>query len=57
MNKIDVIEVLADPGVRYWVKHSINKLLEGDPVKACHDAELVAEIFRQRCDEILKKAG
>lgn len=57
MSKIDIVEVLADPCVRYWVKSSINTLLEKDPVKAYQDAALVAEIFKQRLDEIMEKSS
>lgn len=57
MSKIDIVEVLADPATRYWVKSSINTLLEKDPVKAYQDAALVAEIFKQRCDEVFEKAS
>lgn len=55
MSKIDIVEVLADPSVRYWVKSAINTLLERDPLDAYKDASLLAEIFKQRVDELLEK--
>lgn len=53
--KIDIVAVLADQSVPYWVKSSINNLLEKDPVDAYKCSDLVARIFKQRCDEILEK--
>ena len=55
MSKIDIVKVLADPSVRYWVKSSINRLLERDPLDACKDADLVARIFKQRWEECLEE--
>jgi hypothetical protein len=55
-NKIDIVEVLADPSVSYWLKSAINILLERDVVDAYKDSYLLARIFRQRCDEVLEKA-
>lgn len=55
MSKIDIVKVLADPSVRYWVKSSINSLLERDPLDACKDADLVARIFKQRWDECVEE--
>ncbi len=56
MSKIDIVKVLADPSIRYWVKSAINNLLERDPVDAYKDASLLAQIFKQRMDELLEEA-
>ena len=41
--------ILADPGVRGWVKHAIRDLDQRDPVDAAKDTDLLAAIFDGKC--------
>ncbi len=46
-------ELLADPSITYWLSDALRTLLERDPVDAALDAELLAQVMRERCDRIL----
>lgn len=39
---------MADPGVSHWLKAQIVALNQRDPVQAVNDAELLAELMRDR---------
>ncbi len=46
-------ELLADPAITYWFKDALRDLLERDPVDAANDAELLAQVMRERCNACL----
>jgi hypothetical protein len=48
--------VIADPCASYWLKGAIAALMNRDTIDATYDAELLAKLFRQRCDEITGRA-
>jgi hypothetical protein len=47
---------MADPAASFWLKRSLRTALERDPVDAANDAEVLAQMLRERCDEILRAA-
>jgi hypothetical protein len=46
-------EVLADPAASSWLKTALRSALCRDPVDAAHDAEILALVLEERCDQIL----
>lgn len=46
-------EVLADPAASSWLKTALRSALSRDPVDAAHDAEILARLLAERCDQIL----
>lgn len=46
-------EVLADPAASLWLKTALRSALCRDPVDAAHDAEILARLLAERCDQIL----
>lgn len=48
--------VMADPCTHDWLRKSIRALTQQDPVDAARDAEILAELMRLRCQEILAQA-
>lgn len=51
MNRID--EILASPSASFWLKDALRKVRDRDPVDAVADAEVLAEVLRERLDSIL----
>jgi hypothetical protein len=50
---IDVAAILEDPSAHEYLKYSLRVFLTMDPVDAANDAELLAEIMRQRVENYL----
>ena len=48
--------VLKDPSIRDWVKSSLLYALDGDPIDAASDAELLAVLLGERADALLAHA-
>lgn len=48
-----VQEVLQSPTSSNWLKDALRSALNRDCVDASHDAEILAMILGQRCDEAL----
>ena len=46
-------EVLEDPSASFWLKTALRSALCRDPVDAAHDAEIMARLLAERCDQIL----
>ena len=46
-------EVLVDPAASFWLKTALSSALCRDPVDAAHDAEILALMLDERCDQIL----
>jgi len=46
-------EVLADPAASFWLKTALRSAMCRDPVDAAHDAEILALVLEERCDQIL----
>jgi hypothetical protein len=49
-------EVLRDPAVSFWLKHSLRSALSRDPVDAANDAEVLARILDRRVRQILRQS-
>lgn len=49
----EIIAVLADPSTSFWLKASLVAALSRDPVDASIDAEILARLLSERCQEIL----
>lgn len=47
-----IAAVIADPGVRYWVKDALQHAARRDPLDALADAELIADLLRRRFDAV-----
>lgn len=45
--------VLADPAASLWLKTALRSALCRDPVDAAHDADILARLLGERCDQIL----
>lgn len=45
--------VFMDPASSYWLRESLRKSLDLDPVDAANDAEVLARVLRDRCQSIL----
>lgn len=55
---IEVVEariasVLADPGIRHWLKDALLSAQERDPVDAAQDAALLAQLLGDKVDGLL----
>ena len=46
-------EILADPGISFWLKAAIRVLDARDPVDAAKDADLLAALFDGKCKALL----
>lgn len=49
----EIEQVLADPAASFWLKVALNSALDRDPVDAANDAEVLAQLLQQRCQQIL----
>ena len=54
MSTPTVQEVLADPCVNYRLKRWLREALTADALDAYYDAQLLADVLRQRVDQLLK---
>ena len=52
-----VQQVLEDPSVHYRLKRWLREALEADALDAYYDAQLLADVLKQRMDQILQGAG
>jgi hypothetical protein len=46
-------ELLSDPSITFRLKNWLREALAADPLDAYYDAQLLADVLRQRVDEIL----
>jgi hypothetical protein len=51
----EIEQVLADPAASFWLKEALRSALDRDPVDAANDAEALAQLLDQRCQEILNR--
>jgi len=54
MNTPSVQQVLEDPCVHYRLKNWLREALKADALDAYYDAQLLADVLRQRLDQTLK---
>jgi hypothetical protein len=54
MSTPSVQQVLEDPCVHFRLKRWLPEALEADALDAYYDAQLLADVLRQRVDQILK---
>jgi hypothetical protein len=53
MSTPGISELLSDPCVTFRLKNWLREALGTDPVDAYYDAQLLADVLRQRVDELL----
>jgi hypothetical protein len=53
---LNISFVLSDPAASFWLKDALRSALGRDPVDAANDAEVLAELLEERCQEILRLA-
>lgn len=46
-------QLLEQHDVSYWLKNALRAAMERDPVDAVNDAELLAEVLRQRASGVV----
>ena len=51
--EFEIERVLVDPAASCWLKDALRSALDRDPVDAASDAEVLAQLLEQRCQEIL----
>ena len=51
--EFEIERVLADPAASFWLKDALRTALDRDPVDAANDAEVLAQLLEQWCQEIL----
>jgi hypothetical protein len=49
----EIKQILNDPCASFWLKQSLERLLQRDIVDAVHDAQRLANLMQRRCDELL----
>jgi hypothetical protein len=54
MSTPSVQQVLEDPCINYRLKNWLREALKGDARDAYYDAQLLADVLKQRIDLILK---
>jgi hypothetical protein len=47
--------ILNDPSASYWFKDSLRSALRRDIVDAANDAEVLAEVLADRCEELTRQ--
>jgi len=45
-------EVLTDPSTSHWLKDSLRSALQRDIVDAASDAEILAKVLVDRCEDL-----
>lgn len=50
--KLTPEQIAEDPAASLWIKDALKTALERDPVDAANDAEVLAAVLKDRCDEI-----
>ena len=53
IGQVSVQQILGDPAASVWIKTALQWALARDPVDAANDAEVLAEVLRRRCEEVL----
>jgi hypothetical protein len=48
-------EIVADPGMSYWLKDAIKTAYERDPVEALHDAHWLLKMLRERYTQVVNR--
>jgi tRNA isopentenyl-2-thiomethyl-A-37 hydroxylase MiaE len=48
-------EVLADPCSSYWLKDTLRSALKRDIVDAANDAQVLAEVLADRCENLTRQ--
>jgi hypothetical protein len=48
-------EILADPGVSYWLKDAISTAYDRDPVDAVRDARCLLKMLGERYTQIVNR--
>ncbi len=48
--------LMKDPATSFWLKRSLAKALDRDPVDAFHDAQVLCRIVTNRASEVLESA-
>jgi hypothetical protein len=48
-------EILADPGISYWLKDAIQRAYEQDPVDALRDAHRLLKILGERYTQTVNR--
>jgi hypothetical protein len=51
--QFEIEHVLADPAASIWLRDALRSALDRDPADAANDAEVLAQLLDQRCQEIL----
>jgi hypothetical protein len=54
MSAPSIEQVLEDPCVHYRLKRWLREALAADALDAYYDAQLLADVLRQRVDQLLK---
>lgn len=49
----DIAALMDSPETSMWLKESLSRALERDPVDAANDAEMLAGLLAKRCEEVL----
>jgi hypothetical protein len=57
MSTPSIQQVLEDPCVNYRLKNWLREALAADALDAYYDAQLLADVLKQRVDQILQGGG
>lgn len=53
--KPTIADILDSRSASFWLRDALRAAINRDPVDAARDAELMAELLRERCDQILRE--
>ena len=53
--QLEIEHVLADQAASVWLRDALRSALDRDPVDAANDAEVLAQLLDQRCQETLRR--
>lgn len=53
---LDPMTIMADPAASTWIKTALALAIQRDPVDAANDAEVLAEVLKDRADRILAQS-
>jgi hypothetical protein len=48
-----IAEILNDPTTSYWLSDALRSALNRDCLDAARDAELLAQVLKERCDLVV----
>jgi hypothetical protein len=48
-------DILADPGISYWLKDAIKAAYERDPIDALHDAHRLLKMLGERYTQTVNR--